>query len=120
MEFLAEDLGGSVFLGKKEEDKVIIKESVEGYKEMRIAARLGVKLPLLAGALDKMFLADEINNNNIDSILDNIKLPKFMEHTITDRNLLVTEIKKVRNQGYAIDDEEYLRGVRAIATPIFL
>ncbi len=119
MEVLADELGESVFLGRKENDKLVIEECIEGYKEMRIGARSGVRLPLMAGALGKVFLAETMDNDQIRTLLRQTDLPKFTENSITDPDLFASEVEKTRNQGYAIDDEEYLRGVRAIAAPVF-
>lgn len=119
MEVLADELGESVFLGRKENDKLVIEECIEGYKEMRIGARSGVRLPLMAGALGKVFLAETMNNDQIHTLLRKTNLPEFTENSITDPDVFVSELEKTRNQGYAIDDEEYLRGVRAIAAPVF-
>ncbi|GGN94005.1 MULTISPECIES: IclR family transcriptional regulator [Haloarcula] len=46
-------------------------------------------------------------------------LPKGTEETLTSRSDLETALERIRDQGYAIDDEEHLRGVRGIAVPIF-
>src|SRR6056297_1737901 len=47
----------SVFLGVKEGNHVLIKECIDGSKEMSVRAKPGAKIPLLAGALGKVFLA---------------------------------------------------------------
>jgi DNA-binding IclR family transcriptional regulator len=42
----------------------------------------------------------------------------YGKNTITDVNRLLEALDKVREQGYAIDDEEYYEGVRCVAAPI--
>jgi len=42
-------------------------------------------------------------------------LPRYTDKTLTDISDYIAEINKVRQNGYAVDDEEYLPGVRAIA-----
>ncbi|MCP4691242.1 MAG: hypothetical protein GY859_24565, partial [Desulfobacterales bacterium] len=39
--------------------------------------------------------------------------------TITDKTVLVSEVKKVGRRGYAMSEEEFLPGLIAIAAPLF-
>jgi DNA-binding IclR family transcriptional regulator len=45
-------------------------------------------------------------------------LPRFTDNTIVDMDLYFNELRQVREKGYAVDDEEYLMGVRAVASPL--
>ena len=45
-------------------------------------------------------------------------LPRFTVNSIVDPELYYRELKRVREKGYAIDDEEYIMGVRAVASPL--
>jgi len=47
------------------------------------------------------------------------KLEKFTNHTITNINLLTTELKKIKKNGFATDDEEFQPGVFCVGYPIF-
>lgn len=47
------------------------------------------------------------------------ELPAFRPNTITDRDLLQQELEKVREQGYAIIDDELDENVFAISVPVF-
>lgn len=60
--------------------------------------------------------------------LDDQRRPDFLENTvlgsntprsIEDKAVFAAELKKVKRQGYAIDDEEFAQGIRCIAAPIF-
>jgi DNA-binding IclR family transcriptional regulator len=46
-------------------------------------------------------------------------LPEYTENSITDINEFLKEIDKTRKMGYSLDLEEYLKGVRAVATLIY-
>ncbi|WP_129115916.1 IclR family transcriptional regulator [Halegenticoccus tardaugens] len=52
-------------------------------------------------------------------IIEHHGLPRGTEHTFTTEDGLEEELKQIRQQGYATDDEEHLRGVRGVAVPIF-
>jgi DNA-binding IclR family transcriptional regulator len=46
-------------------------------------------------------------------------LPEVTPHTITDPEKFFAELDRVREQGYAVDDEENEIGGRCIAVPVF-
>ncbi|MFC5973997.1 IclR family transcriptional regulator [Halomarina salina] len=58
-----------------------------------------------------------------DQILDIIEkkgLPKSTEHTITDHEKLLAELAEIRENGYAVSDEERYEGVRSVFSPIIV
>jgi len=54
----------------------------------------------------------------VDQILNQHGLPQVTENTITDRQELFDELDTVREQGFAIDNEERVDGVWCIGAPI--
>ena len=69
-------------------------------------------------SLGKALLA-HIPAERRSKIVDRHGLPRGTERTFTDRDELGNELERIRQQGYAIDDDEHLRGVRGVAVPIF-
>jgi len=61
------------------------------------------------------FLPEE----ELQVLLDERGLEKRTPQTITNAARLLRELEKVREQGYALDDEENNLGVRCVAAPIF-
>jgi IclR family transcriptional regulator, acetate operon repressor len=45
-------------------------------------------------------------------------MPAHTPHTITDPAVLVEELARIRQRGYALDDEEQEVGVRCVAVPL--
>lgn len=45
-------------------------------------------------------------------------LPQVAPNTITDPDRLRTELSEIREQGYALNDEEQLTGIRSIGAPV--
>jgi DNA-binding IclR family transcriptional regulator len=52
-------------------------------------------------------------------IIKSNPLTAYTPRTITDANVLMMHLQQIREQGYALDDEERYVGVRCIAAPIF-
>jgi DNA-binding IclR family transcriptional regulator len=54
----------------------------------------------------------------VDWILDEYGLVKRTANTITDRDALLSELETVRENGYAVNREEEIEGIRAVGAPI--
>lgn len=68
-------------------------------------------------ATGKSILA-HLSEDRVRSIVDTHGLPKRTEQTITDINQLLAELDEVRDQGFAHNEEEEVRGIRAVGVPI--
>ena len=117
MEELADETGETVFLGILRDDYIFILDVVESKKELKITSPSGTKMSLSAGAIGKLFLAF-MEENRALRYLKTRGLTRYTENTITDLEKYLTEIEQVREKGYAVDREEYLQEVRAVAAII--
>jgi len=117
MEDLMERAQESVFLGLKNGEHLIILDIVESRHDLKITAAIGMRIPLFAGAAGKVFLASMPEKQAIE-IIRKKGINRYTENTITDPDRYLQEIRIVRKNGYATDDEEYISGVRAVASPI--
>jgi len=59
-----------------------------------------------------------MTEEELESSLANMKLISYTPTTIIDLEAITAEMTKIREQGYAFDDEELDLGVRCIAAPI--
>ncbi len=116
-EELMEKTRTSVFLGIQNWDHVTILDIVEARQDLNITAPVGSTIPLLAGAVGKVFLAS-MDENQAFKHIKSKGLPQFTDNSIVDLDRYRNELKRVREKGYAIDDEEYIPGVRAVASPL--
>jgi DNA-binding IclR family transcriptional regulator len=107
----------SVFLGIRNWGQVTIIDIVESRQELNITAPVGSTIPLFAGAVGKVFMAT-MPKDQAAKMVHARGLPRFTENSIVDPALYHRELKRVREKGYAIDDEEYIMGVRAVASPL--
>ncbi|MFC7132325.1 MULTISPECIES: IclR family transcriptional regulator [Salinibaculum] len=68
-------------------------------------------------AAGKAILAS-LPDERVHEIIDQHGLPERTDNTITDSETLFKELAAIRERGYAYNDEEEIRGFRAIGTPI--
>ena len=107
----------SVFLGVKNGDHVTIVDIVESMQDLKITSPIGTTIPLMAGAIGKVFLSSMTDEKAL-AYMCSKELACYTENTITDQEHFIDEIRKVQQSGYAFDNEEYIQGVRAVASPI--
>ena len=117
MEELMEKTQASVFLGILNWEHVTVLDIVESRQDLKITAPIGTAIPLFAGAVGKVFLAS-MKEEQTKKIVRSKGLTRFTKNTIVDPELYYQELRSVRKKGYAVDDEEYIPGVRAVASPI--
>lgn len=84
---------------------------------IKLFSEIGKTFPLHCTGLGKVLLAF-----SPEDTVSRILKPAFeplTEKTITDPGLFRKELERVREQGYAVDDEEITRGIMCVASPIF-
>jgi len=116
---LMERINATFLLGTFDGTAITIVDKEEPMAEVRVTASIGMKIPFCAGAFGQAFLA-YLPAETVDRLLTHPGLRAFTPTSITDADQYRAALAAVRAQGYAIDaNEEYLRGVGAIAVPIF-
>lgn len=78
---------------------------------------LGSRLPVYCTSMGKAQLIN-LSRKELRDLLGKGPYPKTGLNTITRFGHLVAELDKVRKQGYAINDEELVVGLRSIAAPV--
>lgn len=117
MERLAREVGETAFLGVLNGDHVTILDVVESPHEMKITAPPGTRLPLLVGATGRVLLA-QLDGEKARALVEQLGLVRYTPKSKTDPVDFLRGVARAKRMGYAIDDEEYLLGARAIAAPI--
>ncbi len=117
MEELMRGTQQSVFLGIRSNDRIAIVDIVESTQDLKITAPIGARIPLFIGALGKVFMAF-MNETEAAQLIRSEGLRRDTDKSITDPDRYLREILEARKSGYALDDEEYIQGVRAVAAPI--
>lgn len=117
IEMLNKELGDSVYLGIKNARNVLYLIHCDSTKEVRINGCTGGEYPLNCSAPGKILLsyssAEEISN------FFTVAVDKRTENTITDFDNFMLESDRIKKSGYAIDNEEFAKGIICIAVPVF-
>ncbi len=114
IERLRDAIGQSVFLGALSPTRGMIIATAEPNRPLKISSPAGNTIPILAGAVGKVFLS-ALAPHHAGDILDERGLERYTDRTILDRAQYLKELDRVRADGYALDKEEYLPGVHAVA-----
>lgn len=100
-----------------DQGKVLCLINIESFKSYFMGIKVGQSLPVYGGALSKVILA-HLPSDLISNLISD-DLPTFTPQTISHRDLLLKELAKIREQGYAESRGELTIGEAAIAAPIY-
>lgn len=89
----------------------------ESPEPMKLVSAVGKRLYAHATGLGKVLLAG-LDERELRRRLDPVQLPRFTANTIVDHDELIAALSRIRNLGYATDDEEYVIGCRCVAMPV--
>ena len=113
---LRDELGESIFLGVLGRGEVTVVEARQPAGVIGISAGPGTRLPVTAGAVGKVFMAG-MPPAAVKRILIQ-GIPEHTPRTVTNPMEVMTQLGKIRSQGYAIETDEYLLGVWGVAVPL--
>jgi len=117
---LAREIGETINLAILDGVEILILHSLESPHEFRMAAKVGSRRPFYVTALGKAiaaFLAPDKQQSLLQNLPTPFELPT--PNSIQDFVRLREELSAVRDRGYAVDNEEAVRGVRALGAPVF-
>ena len=108
----------TVNLAVLDRGQVLYTEILEGLRSIRMAANVNTYAPVHATGVGKSMLAF-LHPMEAEEILKKRALLKLTPKTITSVRAQLKAFKRIREQGYAIDNEETETGARCVAAPIF-
>lgn len=88
-----------------------------GDRSVMTDARIGARPRLHHLAAGKAILA-QLPRDRVDEIIEQQGLPARTPHTITEPRELHQELREVRQQGFALNQEETILGLNAVGVPI--
>ncbi len=116
-ERLAQDFGETVNVAVRDGRQMLHLGQVQGSSALTVVNWVGSLTPLHATAGGKVLLA-HLDPQRLDDLLGTAPFERFTEATITSREQLDADLKRVRADGYAVTAQEYELGLNAIAAPV--
>jgi Transcriptional regulator len=118
LEGLVRDTGETGHLAVLDGGEAIYIERVEARRALRVPSAIGRGYPAHATNLGKVLLAD-LPRERVAEIVIEKGLASYTPNTITDPDALDAELERIRQRGYAIDDEEDTDGVFCVGSAVF-
>jgi DNA-binding IclR family transcriptional regulator len=116
LEKLAQTVGNDVYLAVKSGNRVVYVDRFVGSQPVTVNIRLGESLALHSTAVGKLFAAyvPELQRRVLSR-----PLQRSTAHTITDPAELTRELDKIREEGFAVSQEESFDGICGMAVPVY-
>ncbi len=85
--------------------------------DLRVTQESRASGPINAGASGKVLLS-LLNEKHLRVAIDNMEIAKATGRTVTNRDLLLDQVREIMQQGYAVSYGERIEGAMCISVPI--
>lgn len=109
----------TVHLAVEEYEDLVLLERINPDESVGFGAHAGQRDHFHTPALGKAILA-HLPDAKVDSILSKHGMSGMTDRSITNREELESELRRIREQGFAVNDEEEHRNYKGIARPILV
>lgn len=117
LQLLCDQVKLSVHFAIQDEGKVLLADVISSPLALKVDVPSGTREFLHSTAVGKILLAD-MTKNQIKEIIRQIGLPRLTDRTITSEERLYSELQKIREVGFAVDNEETTPGAKCVGIPI--
>lgn len=107
----------AVVLAVRDGTEVIYVASRNDTLPVGISYRIGKRLPASCTATGKAMLST-LNDRELRQLYRGKRLPRLTANSCRSINALLDELKAIRRQGYALDDEETRKGICCLGVPV--
>jgi len=114
---LVDQVGETCNLTALSGDEVVYLDRVETNFPLRLDLRPGSRVPLHCSASGKLLLA-HLPTGPRERMLEALHFAPRTAHTIDSRERMEKELARIRDQGHAVDAEEYVDGLVCVAVPV--
>ncbi|WP_112322897.1 IclR family transcriptional regulator [Oceanibium sediminis] len=114
---LSREIGETCNIAYPDRDAMTYLDRVETEWPLRIQLPIGTQVPFYCTASGKMYLSS-LARNHLQKYVAATELERRTPNTITDPDALLEEIREVRARGYALDREEFMEDMIALAVPV--
>jgi DNA-binding IclR family transcriptional regulator len=115
---LRDRLQESVWLAEQRRHGIVLIDAAEVSHALKLSFDVGDLCPIHATALGKA-IAAYLPADQVDALLPKGKLPSLTSRTMILRSEFKAELLRVRQTGYAINDQETIEGAILVGAPLF-
>lgn len=108
--------GETAHLAIMDDDGVFYIDKIESTQSIRMYSYIGSRAPIHCTAVGKVLLAYQ-SEQTLERFLSP-GLKAYTQNTILHKDKLAEELRRIRKQGYALDNEELEIGLFCIASPV--
>ena len=108
----------TINLGYFNGKEVLTIDKIDSTEILRMDAGIGGGEPAYCTSLGKAILAF-LPETKLEKYLADVELTAFTPNSLTSKEKLKSELRQIKENGYAIDDEELSIGLRCIGAPLF-
>lgn len=101
-----------------DDETIIVLTRVESREIMRSLTKVGGRVAMVASGVGKAVLAT-YSDEDVSAIIHRQGMPRLTEKSIVRPGELFKALQTVRQQGYAVDDEEARIGLRCVAAVVY-
>jgi len=116
---LSEETGESIYLGMRTNEGIVYVDAVEGTSGLVSRTPLGSLRPAHASSAGRVFLAYEVAESDLSKFLGKGPLHAYTPKTPTDRAELKSLLKKIRVDGFSVNEQVLTDKVCGVSAPIF-
>lgn len=98
-------------------DIVYVYKADAGTNGMRMSSHVGLRIPMYCTGVGKAILATQ-SYTDAERVWKKSNIRALTPHTITSFDAFVESLRRVRADGYAVDDEENELGIRCVALAV--
>lgn len=114
---LAEETGEHASLMIEENGLGVLLYTAQGENAVHVPTYAGARSKLHMTAPGKAIMA-HLPDERVEKSIDRYGLTAMTKNTITDGGELQEEFQRIRDKGYAVDNQELFEGMRAIGAPL--
>ncbi|OAF10266.1 IclR family transcriptional regulator [Bradyrhizobium neotropicale] len=101
-----------------DDEFIIVLTRMESREIMRSLTKVGGRVAMVTSGVGKAVLAT-YSDEDVGAIIRHHGMPRLTEKSIVRPSDLFRELGRIREQGYAIDDEEAQMGLRCVAAVVY-
>ena len=117
LHWLVQETRLTAHMGILERNQAVFVQKVDGPGAIKFNTYIGKRSELHCTGVGKVLLAFQ-PDEQIELLLSTYSFGRFTKKTISSKSAFLSELARVQQSGYSIDDEEEELGIRCIAAPI--